>query len=219
MVQQAGAKKSSVLTYIAILNGGSIISTIILASKSPRRRALLEGLRVEFKTLDTDIDEDIDSQRPLQEAVCDIARRKAEFAARRARPGDIVIAADTLVLLDGAVLGKPEDEADAFKMLNLLSGTWHQVYTGLCVMSGSGEAVCDFEMTDVKFRDLELEEIEGYIETGEPFDKAGSYGIQERGALLVEKISGDYFNVMGLPLSKLGLMLRRFGVDLLAKGG
>lgn len=150
--------------------------------------------------------------------MCDIARRKAEFAARKARAGDIIIAADTLVLLDGAVLGKPEDEADAFKMLNLLSGNWHQVYTGLCVMSGTGEAVCDFEMTDVKFRELELEEIEGYIETGEPFDKAGAYGIQERGALLVERISGDYFNVMGLPLSKLGLMLRRFGVNLLTRG-
>lgn len=197
-------------------DGGSIIGAIILASKSPRRRALLEGLGIGFRAVDADIDETSDPSKPVWESVCDIAGRKAEFAAVRAAPGDIVIAADTLVSIGGAALGKPADAADAFRTLSLLSGGWHQVYTGLCVMRVPGEAECAFEKTDVKFRELEPEEINRYIRTGEPFDKAGSYGIQGRGALLVEKISGDYYNVMGLPLSKLGLMLRRFGADLSA---
>ena len=126
----------------------------------------------------------------------------------------IVIAADTVVALEGAVLGKPADELDAFKMLSALSGVRHQVYTGVTVCRG-GEKQTAHEVTDVTFRELSEREIEDYISTGEPMDKAGAYGIQGYGALLIQGISGDYYNVMGLPVCRLSGMLARFGVDCL----
>ena len=129
--------------------------------------------------------------------------------------GPIIIAADTVVALDGAVLGKPADELEAFKMLSTLSGCRHQVYTGLTVLRGEEQYTVS-EETTVTFRELSAEEIDRYVATGEPMDKAGAYGIQGYGALLVEGIQGDYYNVMGLPVCRLGLLLRRLGVDCLS---
>lgn len=189
---------------------------IILASKSPRRRALLEQMGVRnFRIVTPDIDEHMDRELPPAELVRRISEEKARAVAAHAGADTIVIAADTVVALDGAVLGKPADEEEAFRMLSLLSGNRHQVYTGLTVLRGE-QAFSVWEETAVTFRSLTGEEIERYIATGEPMDKAGAYGIQGRGALLVERIDGDFFNVMGLPLLRLSRMLERFGLRLLA---
>ena len=186
---------------------------IILASKSPRRRALLEQMGVrDFRILTPDIDEHMDRALPPAELVRQISLEKAQAVAAQADPNAVIIAADTVVALDGVVLGKPADEEEAFRMLSLLSGNRHQVYTGLTVLRGE-QVFSQWEETSVTFRPLTAEEIEAYIATGEPMDKAGAYGIQGLGALLVERLEGDYFNVMGLPLCRLGRMLARFGLD------
>lgn len=189
---------------------------IILASKSPRRRALLEQMGVRnFRIVTPDIDEHMDRELPPAELVRRISEEKARAVAAHAGADTIVIAADTVVALDGAVLGKPADEEEAFRMLSLLSGNRHQVYTGLTVLRGE-QAFSVWEETAVTFRSLTGEEIERYIATGEPMDKAGAYGIQGYGALLIEGITGDYYNVMGLPVCRLGRILSELGVDCLA---
>ena len=189
---------------------------LILASKSPRRRALLEQMGVaDFRVITPDIDEHMDRALPPAELVRQISEEKARAVAAQAGPDAVVIAADTVVALDGAVLGKPADEEDAFRMLSLLSDCRHQVYTGLTVLRGE-QCFSVWEETSVTFRPLAPEEIEAYIATGEPMDKTGAYGIQGFGALLVEGISGDYYNVMGLPVCRLGQILRQLGVDCMA---
>ena len=189
---------------------------IILASKSPRRRELLEQMGVrDFRIITPDIDEHMDRDLPPAELVRQISEEKARAVAAQVGPDAVVIAADTVVALDGAVLGKPADELDAFKMLSTLSGCRHQVYTGLTVLRGEEQYTVS-EETTVTFRELSAEEIDRYVATGEPMDKAGAYGIQGYGALLVEGIQGDYYNVMGLPVCRLGLLLRRLGVDCLS---
>ena len=135
--------------------------------------------------------------------------------ADHAKPGGLVIAADTIVALDDAVLGKPNDGLEAFRMLSALSGRRHQVYTGVTLLR-DGERRTEHEVTTVTFRELTQDDITRYIATGEPMDKAGAYGIQGYGALLVERIEGDYFNVMGLPVCRLGRMLAGMGTDCLA---
>lgn len=188
---------------------------IILASQSPRRRELLERVGIKnFTVAAPNVDESVEAGLPPAEIVERLSRRKAGAAAEKAGPGDLIIAADTVVALDGAVLGKPRDEADAFAMLSALSGREHHVYTGVTVMQGE-RAVTEHEETAVAFREISPEEIRGYIATGEPMDKAGAYGIQGLGALLVRGIRGDYCNVMGLPVFRLGRILSEFGVDLL----
>ena len=191
---------------------------LILASRSPRRRELLErmGLR-DFRIVTPDIDEHMERQLPPEELVRRISAEKARAVREQAGGDAIVIAADTVVALDGAVLGKPEDDLEAFKMLSTLSGNRHQVYTGLTVLRGEERHTVS-EETTVTFRELSSEEIDRYIATGEPMDKAGAYGIQGYGALLVEGIQGDYYNVMGLPVCRLGCLLRQLGVDCLAPG-
>lgn len=189
---------------------------IILASQSPRRQELLErmGLR-DFRIAVPGTDETVDSYLPPAQVVQELSRRKALAVRKQADGQALIIAADTVVTLDGAVLGKPKDEPDAFHMLTMLSGCRHQVYSGLTVLRGEEiQTVC--EVTDVTFRELDSREIAAYIETGEPMDKAGAYGIQGFGALFVERISGDYYNVMGLPVCRLGRILARFGVDCIA---
>lgn len=188
---------------------------IILASQSPRRKELLHqmGLRG-FKIDAPDVDETIEGNLPPAMIVEELSLRKALAVAEQADEDDLIIAADTVVALDGAVLGKPEDEGSAFSMLSALSGNRHYVYTGVTVIQGE-KRVTQHEMTTVTFRELEPEEISNYIATGEPMDKAGSYGIQGLGALLVSGIDGDYFNVMGLPVYRLGRILDDFGMDLL----
>ncbi|HJG86633.1 Maf family protein [Pseudoflavonifractor capillosus] len=188
---------------------------IILASQSPRRKELLERMGIrDFETISPNVDESVFHGLPPEELVRRLSAEKAAAVAGRAGEDAIVIAADTVVALEGAVLGKPADELDAFKMLSALSGVRHQVYTGVTVCRG-GEKQTAHEVTDVTFRELSEEEIEHYIATGEPMDKAGAYGIQGYGALLIQGISGDYYNVMGLPVCRLSGMLARFGVDCL----
>ena len=189
---------------------------IILASTSPRRKELLGqiGLK-DYRILSPDVEEVLDEMLPPAQLVEGLSRQKALAVRGRVDEDDVIIAADTVVSLEGEVLGKPADEMDAFKMLSALSGNRHQVYTGLTVIRGE-RVVTEHEMTTVTFRELDPEEIEHYIATGEPMDKAGAYGIQGIGALLVSGIDGDYFNVMGLPVYRLGRILARFGVDVLA---
>lgn len=190
----------------------------ILASQSPRRRELLTQIGVrEFKILVPEADESYDPALSPQEIVCSICRKKA--IAARALAGDddaIIITADTMVFLDGLRLGKPTDEADAARMLRSLSGRTHQVCTGVTVLRGD-KLVTEAETTAVTFRPLTDSEITAYIRSGDPMDKAGSYGIQGKPALFVSGIEGDYFNVMGLPLHRLGQMLKQFGVDLFSE--
>ena len=189
---------------------------IILASKSPRRRALLEQMGVkDFRILTPDIDEHMDRELPPAELVRQISLEKAQAVAAQADPNAVIIAADTVVALDGVVLGKPADEEEAFRMLSLLSGNRHQVYTGLTVLRGE-QVFSQWEETAVTFRSLTAEEIEAYIATGEPMDKAGAYGIQGYGALFIEGIIGDYYNVMGLPVCRLGQILGQLGMNCMA---
>ena len=189
---------------------------IILASQSPRRRELLEQVGITgFQVISPDVDERVEPGLSPAGMVEELSLRKARAAADKTGPDGLIIAADTVVALDGAVLGKPRDEADAFAMLSALSGREHRVYTGVSVLRGD-RAVTEHEETAVCFRALAPGEIWGYIATGEPMDKAGAYGIQGIGALLVSGIRGDYCNVVGLPVFRLGRMLARFGVEPLA---
>ena len=187
---------------------------MILASQSPRRKELLGqmGLRG-FKVTSPEVDETVDEHLPPAQVVEELSRRKAMAVARHADGDDLIIAADTVVALEGAVLGKPADQREAFAMLTALSGNRHYVYTGLTVIQGH-RVVTQHECTTVTFRDLEPEEISHYIATGEPMDKAGAYGIQGLGAMLVSGIEGDYFNVVGLPIFRLSRILAGFGLDL-----
>ncbi len=185
---------------------------VILASQSPRRKELMGLFRIPFTIRVADIDETMDLSIPAQDAVAQVSRKKAEAIPRR--PDDIVIAADTIVVCSGEILGKPADEADARRMLKLLSGKDHQVMTGLTVLRGSQCFVCT-EITDVLFRNLSENEILRYIATKEPMDKAGAYGIQGGGALFVEKIVGDYYNVVGLPVCRLGQILREIAPEIM----
>ena len=195
--------------------------SMILASGSPRRRELLNMLGVQdLKIIPALGDENPPPGASPADTVMALAGAKAaEVSSRLQSSGelgenDIIIAADTVVELDGAILGKPKDIADARRMLHSLSGRTHRVYTGVAVLSADG-ALCQHEETLVRFRELDDGEIDRYIATGEPMDKAGSYGIQGKGSLLVEALDGDYFNVMGLPVCRLGKMLKKLGVDLI----
>ncbi|MGM9606991.1 MAG: Maf family protein [Oscillospiraceae bacterium] len=188
---------------------------IILASGSPRRRELLERMGVrDFTVVSPDADESLEEGLPPAGQVERLSRLKADAVAAEAEPGALIIAADTVVALDGTILGKPADEEEAFRMLSALSGVRHQVYTGVTVRQDD-KILTRHEVTSVDFRALEAEEVERYIATGECMDKAGAYGIQGYGALLIEGINGDYYNVMGLPVACLAQMLKEFGVDCL----
>ena len=188
---------------------------IILASQSPRRRELMGQIGLKFKAVSPNVDEHVEGNPSPAQLVEERSLRKARAVERQGEEESLIIAADTVVALEGTVLGKPKTERDAFSMLSALSGNRHYVYTGLTVIQG-GRAVTQHEVTTVTFRELEPDEIGSYIATGEPMDKAGAYGIQGLGALLVSGIEGDYFNVMGLPVYRLGRILAGFGLDLLA---
>ena len=189
---------------------------IILASQSPRRRELLERMGLTgFRVVSPNVDENLGEELPPAELVSRLSRLKAGAVAAQAGADALVIAADTVVALEGTILGKPADERDAFRMLSALSGVRHQVYTGVTVLRGE-ESFTEYEVTGVAFRELSEEEIEDYIRTGEPMDKAGAYGIQGYGALFIEGIQGDYYNVMGLPVCRLGRLLDRLGVRCMA---
>ena len=191
------------------------MSNIVLASGSPRRQELLHRIGIEeFDIRVPEADETYPAGLTPQQIVEYISRVKANAAAALCTDEEIVITADTMVFLDDQRLGKPADEADALRMLTALQGRHHTVCTGVTVRQGS-HILTESETTEVYFRPASEAELLAYIATGEPMDKAGSYGIQEKGALLVEKIHGDFFNVMGLPVLRLSRMLAQFGVRLL----
>lgn len=183
---------------------------LILASASPRRRQLLQQLGLEFEVRPQSCRETSRAQNPA-DYVLEIALQKARAAQAQARPEDLILAADTAVCLGDRVLGKPADAQDARRMLALLSGRTHLVRTGLCLLKGGQSWRCQ-RHTAVTFRPLSAGLIDWYVSTGEPLDKAGAYGIQGKGALLVEKIEGDFYNVVGLPLAPLAQMLRQAGL-------
>ncbi len=183
---------------------------LILASQSPRRKELMGLFGQPFIIRVADIDETMDPEKSPFEEVARISRRKA-FAVER-NIDDVVVAADTIVVCQGRALGKPRTEAEAIAMLQMLSGRDHQVMTGVTVLRGR-QAETFTEVTDLHFRPLSRREIEGYVATGEPMDKAGAYGIQGGAALFCERMNGDYYNVMGLPVCRLGQVLRAMAPD------
>ena len=179
--------------------------SIILASASPRRKELLGLFRVPFEIRVADIDETMDHTKAPYDEVARVSRQKALAVPRE--DDDTVIAADTIVVCEGKVLGKPKSEADARAMLRRLSGREHQVMTGVTVIRGQRSETFT-EVTDIHFRALTDKEIDDYVATGEPMDKAGAYGIQGGAALFCTHMVGDYYNVMGLPVCRLGMILR-----------
>ena len=184
----------------------------ILASQSPRRRELLGLFHLPFSVQVADVDETMDPDLPPDREVARVSRAKAEAIPRS--PDDIVIAADTIVVLGSRVLGKPADAAQALEMLTALSGKDHQVMTGVTILRGD-RVLTHTEITDIRFRPLSRKEILAYIATGEPMDKAGAYGIQGGAALFAEGIHGDYYNVMGLPVCRLWQMLCRIAPEIM----
>lgn len=188
---------------------------IILASKSPRRKEILETMGVSFEIDVADVDESVDASLSPVEAVCEISKRKAEKVAERHGDDEIVISADTVVVIDGKIIGKPKDKEDAFCILKNLSGRAHEVYTGFTVCA-NGKTKTDFEVTTVQFKELLDDDIRRYVATGESMDKAGAYGIQQKGNLFVEYIHGDYYNVVGFPISKICVTIKElFGINIL----
>ena len=205
------------------------MSRIILASASPRRKELLEQIGIEFEICPAKGEEIITKTLP-EEVVMELSKQKAEEIASMVisfgeshkeitTPTDIlVIGADTVVAYDGKILGKPKDEADAKAMLTMLSGNTHSVFTGVTLVlidkSGRAGELVFYEKTDVKMHEMSEVEIDRYIATGEPMDKAGSYAIQGKCAIHVEKIDGDYNNVVGLPITRIYQELKKIGIDI-----
>ena len=196
------------------------MTEFVLASASPRRKELLEKMGLQFSIVVSEADESTVSRDiPVNLYVQELALLKASATAKMLLRNKkaLIIAADTIVTLDGEILGKPDGEDGAKKMLSSLSGRTHEVYTGYCVMRISdGKTVCNSVKTEVKFKTLTEQKIRLYIESGEPMDKAGAYGIQGFGSMLIEKISGDYFNVVGLPVSALADTLEKeFDIEIM----
>ena len=188
---------------------------IILASGSPRRREILGNTNLKFSVITSDIDEKIfENEEPIQ-LVLRLAFEKCMSVAKN-NPSDLVIGADTIVVLDNKILGKPKNEEEAFDMLSKLSNRQHQVITGMSIVNLKNQKkIVDYAISNVKFKKLTDQDIKDYISTKECLDKAGSYGIQGYGALLVEQIKGDYFNIVGLPISKLSDILKsNFNINL-----
>jgi septum formation protein len=182
---------------------------IVLASGSPRRKQLLEMLRIPFRVVTPDVDEHVLPGEAPEPYVRRLSRAKAEAVASRA-PGDVILAADTTVVLDGAIFEKPESPAHAMRMLERLQGRTHEVLTAVAV-ARDGELAQALDVSRVMFRPADRATLEAYVATGEPMDKAGAYAIQGLGAPLIERVEGDFFGVMGLPL--------RLALDLLARFG
>ncbi len=183
----------------------------IVASASPRRREILENAGYTFEIIPSDADETVEHGLSPEQTVCELSRRKA-LSVLSANPDAVVFGCDTVVALDGQILGKPENDEDAKRMLRTLSGRRHTVSTGVCIADGNNVKTF-FNTTEVEFYPLSEETVESYVSTGECSDKAGAYGIQGYGRVLVKEISGDYFSVMGLPVSQTARVLRDFGVE------
>lgn len=185
---------------------------VILASQSPRRKELLGLLGIPFTIQVSQADETMDPEKAPSEQVAEVSRRKALATTRLME--DVVIAADTIVVCDGEILGKPRDREDACRMLRMLSGRTHQVMTGMTVLFGNRQYSCT-EVTEVTFRQLSDREIDRYVASGESMDKAGAYGIQGGAAIFAEKLCGDYYNVMGLPVCRLVQVLAQVVPELM----
>jgi septum formation protein len=185
------------------------MQTLILASSSPRRRALLQNLNLFFEVSSKNVDESFDPNLQPSEVVMELAQRKAQ-AVFQEHPNAFVIGSDTIVVFQGQILHKPTDEEDAVRKLRMLSGNKHEVYTGVSILSPHANS-CFYEKTEVLFWELTDEEIMSYVQSGEPLDKAGAYGIQGYGSMLVKKIDGDYYAVVGLPVSRTVRELKKLG--------
>lgn len=212
---EMGIFQSLLLHCRCICNHLHAMMRIVLASGSPRRFELLKSLGLNFDVYRPDADESMKNGEAPHELCIRLSRLKAESGAKKF-PDSLIIAADTIVVIDDLILGKPKDRRDAFMMLKRLQGRWHEVITGISICMKKNILSHD-EHTRVKFRELNDSEIEAYVSTGECDDKAGAYAVQGYGSLLVERIEGDYFNVVGLPLCSLGRMLNVFGIMLLEK--
>ena len=188
---------------------------ILLASKSPRRRKMLKELGIKYTLWNGEVDETVNREYKPHSLVKILAKRKAMAAYNDIKPKDtLIISADTVVALNGKILGKPKDDEDARNMLRSMSGTNHSVYSGVAAVY-NGKVVSDYQKTDIKFRNITDKEIERYLNTGEHKDKAGSYGIQEKGGYFVEKVNGDINNVVGLPVLKLrDMIFKEFNIDI-----
>ena len=192
---------------------------IILASASPRRKEILENTNVKFKIMASSIEElRLEGESPCQMVMRLAFEKGIDIASRQ--KSDLVISADTIVVLDNTVLGKPKDEIEARKMITSLSGRTHQVITGISLINlDNNKKIIDYVISNVKFKNLSEEDINDYIRTKESLDKAGAYGIQGYGALLVEEIQGDYFNIVRLPISRLSDLLKKyFNINLFMEG-
>jgi len=188
---------------------------IILASSSPRRAELLRTVGIEFEIAASQVQERPHTDEAPADYITRLARAKAIGIARQREQG-LVIGADTIVVLDGKILGKPADELEAGRMLRGLAGRWHAVMTGVALIDvATRQEVADFDKTLVRFGQMSEQEIEWYIKSGEPMDKAGGYGIQGLAGLFVEEIAGNYFNVVGLPLPLVYRLARRLGYSFL----
>jgi septum formation protein len=190
------------------------LKSIILASGSPRRKELLERLNIDFDIIVSDLDEDSIEQSKPDDFVEKLAYEKAKSVSMLTNKDSLVIGCDTVVVYNNEILGKPKNNEQAISFLKKLSGSNHQVYSGIAIIdTKSNNKYLSHEITDVYMKELSNDEIAYYIQTGEPFDKAGAYGIQGIGSLFIEKISGDYYNVMGLPLNKLYKGFNELGVN------
>ena len=192
---------------------------IILASASPRRKEILENTNVKFKIMASSIEElRLEGESPCQMVMRLAFEKGIDIASRQ--KSDLVISADTIVVLDNTVLGKPKDEIEARKMITSLSGRTHQVITGISLINlDNNKKIIDYVISNVKFKNLSEEDINDYIRTKESLDKAGAYGIQGYGALLVDEVQGDYFNIVGLPISRLSDLLKKhFNINLFMEG-
>lgn len=192
---------------------------IILASASPRRKEILENTNIKFDIISSSIEELIlDGESPCQMVMRLAFEKGIDIASKQ--KSDLVISADTIVVLDDNVLGKPKDEEEARQMISNLSGRTHQVITGISLINlENNKKIIDYVISNVKFKKLSKDDINDYIKTKESLDKAGAYGIQGYGALLVEEIQGDYFNIVGLPISKLSDLLKiHFNINLFTEG-
>lgn len=183
----------------------------IVASASPRRREILENAGYIFEIIPSDADETVKDGLSPEETVCELSRRKA-LSVLSENPDAVVFGCDTVVALDGQILGKPENDEDAKRMLRTLSGRKHTVSTGVCIADGNNIRTF-YNTTEVEFYPLSEETVESYVSTGECSDKAGAYGIQGYGRVLVKEIKGDYFSVMGLPVSETARVLKEFGIE------
>ncbi len=188
--------------------GDRMTKPLILASASPRRKELLELVQIPFEIHVSEVEEKIEETASPAEVVMSLAAQKAADVAQH-YPHAVVLGADTIVTYGARMLGKPNSKEEAAETLRVLSGNTHEVYTGVALVSGD-ETFTFYERTEVTFWKLSEEEIQAYVETGEPLDKAGSYGIQGKGAALVKKINGDYYSVVGLPVARIVRELRSF---------